>query len=284
MASTKEIRSKIRSIRNTQKITSAMEMVAASKMRKAQNRMLTSRPYAQKIQTVIQHISERNTGYRHPYLKVREMNSVGLLVIATDRGLCGGLNVNLFRQVIARVQEWEREKKNLSFCAIGAKAESFLKRIGVSIMASTSYLGDTPSISDVVGPVGVMLQAYQEEKIAGLYLAYNRFVNSMTQQPVIQPLLPLAPEKAAVSRSEYLYEPDPKMLLDLLLTRFIESQVYQGMVENFACEQAARMVAMKNASENAGELIDSLQLAYNKARQAAITRELAEIVGGASAV
>ncbi len=290
MSGAKEIRSKIKSIKSTQKITRAMEMVAASKMRKAQNRMLASRPYAERIRTVIRHLAEGNTAeYRHPYMIAREPKRVGIIVVATDRGLCGGLNVNNFRHLIVQLQDWEQESKEALLCAMGTKAEVFLRRLGVNMLASVNHLGDTPSVSDVIGPVSVMLNAYNEGELDALYISYNRFVNTMTQQPVIEKLLPIKPDEIGEDeplqkRGDYIYEPDAKELLDLLLTRYIESQVYHGVVENFACEQAARMLAMRSASDNAGELIDSLQLAYNKARQASITRELAEIVGGAAAV
>ncbi len=289
MSGAKEIRSKIKSIKSTQKITRAMEMVAASKMRKAQNRMLASRPYAERIRTVIRHLAEGNTAeYRHPYMIARDPKRVGIIVVATDRGLCGGLNVNNFRHLIIQLQDWQQESKEALLCAMGSKAEVFLRRLGVNMLASVNHLGDTPSVSDVIGPVSVMLNAYNEGELDALYISYNRFVNTMTQQPVIEKLLPIKPDEIGdeplQNRGDYIYEPDAKELLDLLLTRYIESQVYHGVVENFACEQAARMLAMRSASDNAGELIDSLQLAYNKARQASITRELAEIVGGAAAV
>jgi F-type H+-transporting ATPase subunit gamma len=289
MSGAKEIRSKIKSIRSTQKITRAMQMVAASKMRKAQQRMFASRPYAQRICSVIEHVARGNTEYRHPYLLPREPKRIGLIVVATDRGLCGGLNVNLFRRLLTQLQEWQEQGKEVSLCAIGNKAELFLRRLGVNLVASASKLGDTPSSADVIGPVGVMLKAYDEERLDALYISYNHFINTMSQKPTFQKLLPIVPEdyttgEASTQPWDYIYEPDAKELLDLLLTRFIESQVYHSVIENFACEQAARMVAMKSASDNAGDLIDGLQLIYNKARQAAITRELAEIVGGAAAV
>lgn len=295
MSGAKEIRSKIKSIKSTQKITRAMEMVAASKMRKAQLRMLSSRPYAERIRVVINHLSEGNSAeYRHPYMIAREQKRVGMIVVATDRGLCGGLNANNFRSLIIQLQDWQQEKKDAVMCAIGSKAEVFLRRIGANMLASAHHLGDSPSVADVIGPVSVMLNAYNSGELDALYISYNRFENTMSQKPVIEKLLPIVPDELAKAASEgatatqkrgdYIYEPDAKELLDLLLTRYIESQVYHGVVENFACEQAARMLAMRSASDNAGELIDSLQLAYNKARQASITRELAEIVGGAAAV
>lgn len=289
MSGAKEIRSKIKSIRSTQKITRAMQMVAASKMRKAQQRMFASRPYTQRICSVIEHLSKGNPEYRHPYLVPREQKRVGMIVVATDRGLCGGLNVNLFRRLIIQLQEWQEKGIEVSLCAIGNKAELFLRRLGAKLVASASKLGDNPSSAAVIGPVGVMLKAYDEGELDSLYISYNQFINTMSQKPTIQKLIPIVPEDYATGEEssqpwDYIYEPDAKGLLDLLLTRFIESQVYHGVIENFACEQAARMVAMKSASDNAGDLIDGLQLVYNKARQAAITRELAEIVGGAAAV
>lgn len=292
MSGAKEIRSKIKSIKSTQKITRAMEMVAASKMRKAQQRVFASRPYSDRIRVVIDHLAQGNSEYRHPFLIPREQKRIGLIVVSTDRGLCGGLNVNLFRHLIVQLQAWEEEGKTVSLCVIGTKAKLFLRRIGGNIVATADHLGDKPSMSDVIGPVGVMLNAYAENNLDGLYISYNRFLNTMTQKPVVEKLLPIVAETAfgqgdqpqPVQHWDYIYEPDAKELLDLLLTRFIESQVYHAVVENFACEQAARMVAMRSASDNAGDLIDGLQLAYNKARQAAITRELAEIVGGAAAV
>ncbi|MGE3319348.1 MAG: F0F1 ATP synthase subunit gamma [Candidatus Berkiella sp.] len=291
MSGAKEIRSKIKSIKSTQKITRAMEMVAASKMRKAQLRMLSSRPYAKRIRVVINHLAEGNSAeYRHPYMIAREQKRIGIIVVSTDRGLCGGLNANNFRNLIVQLQDWNDQKKEVVQCAIGQKGEVFLRRIGANMVASAHHLGDTPSVSDVIGPVSVMLNAYNEGELDALYISYNRFVNTMSQKPVIEKLLPIVPDELLDSdepvqkRGDYIYEPDAKELLDLLLTRYIESQVYHGVVENFACEQAARMLAMRSASDNAGELIDSLQLAYNKARQASITRELAEIVGGAAAV
>ncbi len=285
--SAKEIRTKIKSIKSTQKITRAMEMVAASKMRKAQQRMFASRPYSTCIRNVIDHLAHGRPEYRHPYLIPREEKRIGMIIISTDRGLCGGLNVNLFRRLINQLEAWQTEGKEIVHCTIGLKAENFLRRLNADVLASASRLGDAPTVEEVIGPVSVMLQAYDEGKIDALYISYNKFINTMSQKPVIEKLLPILPEPSKKSTGaswDYIYEPDAKELLDLLLTRFIESQVYHGAVENFSCEQAARMVAMKSASENAGELIDGLQLAYNKARQAAITRELAEIVSGAAAV
>lgn len=289
MSGAKEIRSKIKSVKSTQKITRAMQMVAASKMRKAQLRMLASRPYSEKISLVIEHLAQGTPEYKHPYLVPREIKRIGVIVVATDRGLCGGLNVNLFRQLIIQLQAWQDSGKEVAVCAIGTKAELFLRRLNVNMIASATHLGDNPSSADVIGPVGVMLEAYNSDALDALYICYNQFINTMAQKPVIQKLLPIAAEDYASKEKttwqwDYIYEPDAKELLDLLLTRFIESQVYHAVVENFACEQAARMVAMQSATDNAGDLIDGLQLAYNKARQAAITQELAEIVSGAAAV
>jgi F-type H+-transporting ATPase subunit gamma len=259
-------------------------------MRKAQARMLASRPYAARIRNVIEHLAQGRSEYRHPYLIARpKQERVGIIVVATDRGLCGGLNVNLFRNLLTQLQTWQDQGKEIFLCAIGVKAEVFLRRLGFTILASASRLGDTPTFSDVIGPVGVMLDAFDKGQIDSLHITYNSFINTMSQKPVVEQLLPISPEHFASEGQtpdhwDYIYEPDAKELLDLLLSRFIESQVYHGVVENFASEQAARMIAMRSASDNAGDFINGLQLAYNKARQAAITRELAEIVGGAAAV
>lgn len=286
MASAKEINTKIRSIKNTQKITRAMEMVAASKMRKAQDRMTVSRPYATKIRQVISHIASSHAEYHHPYLEQREIKRAGFIIVTSDRGLCGGLNVNLFKTAIHAMKEFHDQNVDIDLCLIGAKAESFFKRIGGHIVAKADHLGDAPKITDLIGIVNVMLQAYDNKTLDSLFIVYNEFVSTMTQKPRVLQLLPIiaAEEKELAHHWDYLYEPEAKELLDILLKRYVESQVYQAVVENIACEQAARMVAMKNATENAGDLITSLQLAYNKARQAAITQELAEIVSGASAV
>jgi F-type H+-transporting ATPase subunit gamma len=286
MAATKEIRSKIRSIQNTQKITRAMEMVAASKMRRARERMRVARPYAHKIHKVIAHLAHAHSEYHHPYLINREVRRVGLIIVSTDRGLCGGLNANMFRATIQTMKEWDAKGVSLDVCTIGAKAAGFFSRIDANLVAQISHLGDQPRLADLIGTVKVMLDAYIEERIDRLFLIYNNFINSMTQRPLIEHLLPLQPDPSLELKHywDYLYEPEAKEVLDHLLTRYIESLVYQGVVENIACEQAARMVAMKSASDNAGKLIDELKLVYNKARQASITRELAEIVGGAAAV
>ncbi|WP_448550163.1 F0F1 ATP synthase subunit gamma [Thalassotalea fusca] len=286
MSGAKEIKSKIGSVQNTQKITSAMEMVAASKMRKAQDAMAASRPYAENMRNVIGHIALGNLEYRHPYLDEREVKRVGYIVVSTDRGLCGGLNINLFKQVLADAAKHQNEGVEVEFAVVGSKATAFFNNMGAKVTAQVSGLGDSPSVTDLIGSVKVMLNAYDSGEIDKLYVVYNKFVNTMTQQPTIDQLLPLpkSDDDAIQHRWDYLYEPDAQSLLDQLLVRYTESQVYQGVVENLACEQAARMVAMKAATDNAGDLIDSLQLVYNKARQASITQELSEIVAGAAAV
>lgn len=288
MAGAKEIRNKIKSIKNTQKITRAMEMVAASKMRKAQDRMLAARPYAEKIRNVVSHLAHAHTEYRHPYLLDREVKRVGYIIVSTDRGLCGGLNNNLFKAVVASMKEWRAQGVEIDLCTIGSKGIGFFKRLGGNVVAQTSHLGDTPHLESLIGTIKVMLDAFNEGKIDRLYLASNHFVNTMTQKPTVEQLLPISALSAEPNegqhRWDYLYEPDAKSLLDLLLTRYTESLVYQGVVENVASEMAARMVAMKSASDNAGGIINELQLIYNKARQAAITQELSEIVSGAAAV
>jgi F-type H+-transporting ATPase subunit gamma len=286
MSGAKEIKGKIGSIKNTQKITSAMEMVAASKMKKAQDRMASSRPYAETMRKVIGHIARGSLEYRHPYLEEREVKRVGYVVISSDRGLCGGLNANEFKAVTRDVKQYIDAGVEIDFAAIGTKAIGFFNRFGGKVVAAKSGLGDAPSVTDVVGSVRVMLDAYNEGKIDRLFVVYNRFVNTMTQEPKIDQLLPLpkAEDDQVAGKWDYIYEPDPKVLLDKLLVRYVESQVYQGVVENSACEQAARMVAMKAATDNAGSLIDELQLVYNKARQAAITQEISEICAGSAAV
>ncbi len=286
MAGAKEIRTKIGSIKNTQKITSAMEMVAASKMRKAQDRMGASRPYAERIRHVIGQLNSANLEYRHPYLEEREIKRVGYIVISSDRGLCGGLNINLFKKLAAAMEEKHNEGVEIDLCTIGSKASVFFRNYGGNVIAKAEHLGDAPQLADLIGSVKVMLDQYAEGKIDRLFVCYNNFVNTMTQDATIQQLIPVAEEVANEREHQwdYIYEPDAKELLDQLMVRYIESQVYQGVVENIACEQAARMVAMKSATDNAGDLINDLQLVYNKARQAAITQELSEIVAGASAV
>lgn len=286
MAVGKEIRNKIRSIQNTQKITRAMEMVAASKMRKAQDRMRSARPYAEKVRNVITHLAHAHAEYRHPFLLDRPVKRVGFIVVSTDRGLCGGLNVNLFRALMQEMKKWREQGAEMEFCTIGSKGGSFLRRMGGNIVADTSHLGDAPSADTVFGAVKVMLDAFYEGRIDRLFLVSSEFVNTMTQRPRVEQLVPVVgdPQENIAHHWDYIYEPDAKDILDRLLQRYVESLVYGGVVENIACEMAARMIAMKNASENAGSLIDQLQLVYNKARQAAITQEIAEIVGGAAAV
>lgn len=286
MSGAKEIKGKIGSIKNTQKITSAMEMVAASKMKKAQDRMASSRPYAETMRKVIGHIARGSLEYRHPYLEEREVKRVGYVVISSDRGLCGGLNANEFKAVAKDVEKYVEAGVEVDFAAIGTKSIGFFNRFGGQVVAAKSGLGDAPSVQDVVGSVRVMLDAYNEGKIDRLFVVYNKFVNTMTQEPTIDQLLPLpkAEDEDMSGKWDYIYEPDPKVLLETLLVRYVESQVYQGVVENAASEQAARMVAMKAATDNAGSLIDELQLVYNKARQAAITQEISEICAGSAAV
>ena len=286
MASGKEIKGKIGSIKNTQKITSAMEMMAASKIKKAQDRMASGRPYAQNMLKVIGHIANGNLEYRHPYMEAREVKRVGYIVVSTDRGLCGGLNSNLFKKVAKDVQAKRENGVEVAFAAIGSKAVGFFSRFGGSVLAAESGLGDKPSVSDVVGVVRVMLDAYDAGELDQIHLVFNHFASTMVQEPVINQLLPLptSENESVQHRWDYIYEPDPREILETLMVRYIESQVYQGVVENVASEQAARMVAMKAATDNAGNLIDELQLVYNKARQAAITQEISEIVGGAAAV
>ncbi|EOX1814134.1 F0F1 ATP synthase subunit gamma [Vibrio cholerae] len=288
MAGAKEIRTKIGSVKSTQKITKAMEMVAASKMRRSQDAMESSRPYAQTIRKVIGHVANASLEYRHPYLEEREAKRVGYIIISTDRGLCGGLNINLFKKAITDMQTWREKGAQIELAIIGSKATAFFNNSGAKVAAQVSGLGDSPSLEDLIGSVGVMLKKYDKGELDRLYLVFNQFVNTMVQKPKIDQLLPLPKSNSEDMQRghmwDYIYEPEPKPLLDALLLRFIESQVYQGVVENLACEQAARMVAMKAATDNASNLIDDLQLVYNKARQAAITQELSEIVGGAAAV
>ena len=287
MAGAKEIRTKIASIKNTQKITRAMEMVAASKMRKTQERMRASKPYASKIYDVVKHIARATSEYRHPFMTVREIKRVGLIVVTSDRGLCGGLNANLLRETIGTMRKWQADGKEVDLCVIGRKGQAFFKRVGGRVIASVDHLGDTPGLKDLLGVVKVMLDAFYQGEFDALHIVYNEFVNTMTQTPTVKQLLPLptaADSKMLGHHWDYIYEPDAKELLDELLERYIELQAYQAVVENIACEQAAKMIAMKSATDNAGDLIKEFQLAYNKARQAAITQELAEIVGGAAAI
>lgn len=288
MAGAKEIRSKISSINKTRKITRAMEMVAASKMRKTQERMRASKPYANKIYEVIKHIARANSEYRHPFMNEREIKRKGIIVVTTDRGLCGGLNSNLFRETIRTIRNWQEQGKEVDIAVIGRKGQAFFKRIGGNILGSIDHLGDTPSINDFIGVVKIMIDSYYSGTIDSLHIVYNEFINTMTQKPSVKQLLPLPKSeedtKIMGHHWDYIYEPEAKELLDEILERYIELQVYQAVVENIACEQAAKMIAMKSATDNAGDLIKEFQLAYNKARQAAITQELAEIVGGAAAL
>jgi F-type H+-transporting ATPase subunit gamma len=287
MPGTKEIRSKISSVKNTQKITKAMQMVATSKMRRAQERMRLARPYAQKMRTVIGHLTEANPDYRHPFLQPRdEVKSVGIVVVSTDRGLAGGLNANVFKQTLHLMREWQGKGASVSLCLIGAKGLAFFRRLSVPIMANVSHLGDRPHIKDLIGTVKVMLDAYRDGQLDRLFLVNAQFINTMTQKPVAEQLLPIEAidTEGLQEHWDYIYEPEAARILDGLLMRYVESQVYRAAVENVASEMAARMVAMKAASDNAGKLISELQLIYNKARQAAITKELSEIVGGAAAV
>ncbi|CAK1877551.1 MULTISPECIES: F0F1 ATP synthase subunit gamma [Vibrio] len=289
MANTKEIRTKIGSVSNTQKITSAMEMVAASKMRKVQDNMTLTRPYAENMRKVISHVASGSLEYQHPYLQQREPKRVAYIIISSDRGLCGGLNSNLFKKVLEEMEQWQAKGVEVETTLIGSKAISFFQRSG-NVIAQTSGLGDAPKLEDILGTVNAMLEHYDEEKIDSLFLVYNQFVNTMVQAPTALQLLPHPSDTEAdgearkARRWDYIYEQAPRDILSELLHRYIESQVYQGIVESIACEQAARMVAMKAATDNAGQLIDDLQLVYNKARQAAITQELSEIVSGAQAV
>jgi F-type H+-transporting ATPase subunit gamma len=286
MANAKEIRTQIKSIRNTAKITKAMEMVAAAKMRKSQDRMAASRPYAERIRKVIGHLMHARPDYRHPFMIEREAKRVGYIIVSTDRGLCGGLNANLFRRTLRELREWQDKGVEVEMCLIGRKAAQFFRRLNVNIVASIQDVGDIPRVRDLLGAIQVMLNGYHEGTLDRLYMVHNEFVNTMSQKPRILTLLPAQAEDVGELQKhwDYIYEPSSTELIENVLTRYIESQVYRGAVENVACENAARMVAMKSATDNAGKLIDGLQLAYNKARQAAITQELAEIVGGAAAV
>ena len=286
MAVGKEIKNKIGSVQNTQKITSAMQMVAASKMRRTQDQMAQGKPYAEKIRSVIGHLANSNPEYKHSYMDSRDIKRVGYLIVSSDRGLCGGLNVNLFRPLLKEMAEWHGKGIDVDLGLIGKKAVSFFRSVGGNVISTVTDIGESPTLSELIGGTKVMLDAYEEGKIDRLFIVYNEFVNTMTQQPTITQLLPLDAEDddAMKHRWDYLYEPDAKQLIEGLVTRFIESQVYQAVVENGACEQAAKMVAMKNATENAEKFIDELTLIYNNARQAAITQEIAEIVGGAAAV
>ena len=287
MAGAKEIRTKVASIKSTQKITKAMQMVAAGKMRKAQERMQGSRPYAEKMRQVVGHLYYANPEYRHGFMTTeRERRRVGYIVISSDRGLCGGLNNNLFRMLVKDIRAQREEGVEADFCTIGSKALGFFKRVGGSILAQATHLGDAPHIEDLIGTVKVMLDAFEQGEIDAVYIAYNRFVNTMTQEPMVEQLAPIQGEASEELKHhwDYIYEPESRSVIDNLLVRYIESLVYQAVVENGACEQSARMVAMKASTDNAGDLINELQLIYNKARQAAITQEISEIVSGAAAV
>ena len=292
MPSTKEIRLKIKSVQNTRKITKAMQMVAASKMRKAQDRMRAARPYGDKIRNITARLSLANPEYRHPFVSRRkEIRSIGLILVSTDKGLCGGLNTNTQRAVLARIRQWNAEQVKLQATAIGNKGLGFLQRLRANITSQVVQLGDAPNLEKLIGPVKVQLDAYASGAVDAVYLAYSRFINTMKQETVIEQLLPLSGERFAQSDEErrayawdYLYEPDPQRVIDELMVRYVEALVYQAVAENMASEQSARMVAMKAASDNAKKLIDELQLIYNKTRQAGITKEISEIVGGAAAI
>ncbi|MES1929130.1 ATP synthase F0F1 subunit gamma [Salinisphaera dokdonensis CL-ES53] len=285
MAGGKEVKGKIKSVENTQKITKAMEMVAASKMRKAQERVEAARPYAQKIRRTIGHLAQANPDFQHPFMVERDVKRVGMIIISTDRGLCGGLNINLFRKILGELRHWDKQNVPVEIVVVGRKAASFFRRIK-DIKAEVTDLGDRPHLDDLIGTIKVMLDGYRDGEIDRLFLMGNEFVNTMTQQPEVQQLLPVPEDEdeELPDHWDYIYEPEPSELLEDILVRYVEAQVYQGVVENVACEMAARMVAMKSASDNAGEIIEDLQLEYNKQRQAAITQELSEIVAGAAAV
>ena len=288
MSGEKEIRNKIRSVKNMQKITKAMEMVAAAKIRKAQKQMEASRPYAERIRRVVGHLGAANPDYKHPWLVEREVQRVGYIVISTDRGLCGGLNVNMFKKVIAELQHLKNEDVEVDLTLVGAKAVQFFRRLGGNVVATATHLGDRPQANDLIGAIKIMLDSYSDGNIDRLYVVHNEFVSTMSQKPEVKTLMPVSAidlgDETLQEHWDYIYEPDAVDLLDDVLLRYIESQVYRGAVENFACEMAAKMVAMKSATDNAGDIIDELQLIYNKARQASITQEISEIVGGAAAV
>ncbi|MEZ9174586.1 F0F1 ATP synthase subunit gamma [Vibrio kanaloae] len=288
MAGAKEIRNKIGSVKSTQKITKAMEMVAASKMRRSQDAMEATRPYAETMRKVIGHLANGSLEYKHPYLEEREAKRVGYIIVSTDRGLCGGLNINLFKKAMNDMKNWSEKGADVELAIVGSKATAFFNNSGAKVAAQVSGLGDRPSLEDLIGSVSVMLKKYDEGELDRLFVVFNKFENTMVQEPTIDQLLPLPKSNSEEMKRDhawdYIYEPEPKPLLDALLVRYVESQVYQGVVENLACEQAARMIAMKSATDNAGDIIGDLELVYNKARQAAITQELSEIVSGASAV
>ncbi|MBW3698392.1 MULTISPECIES: F0F1 ATP synthase subunit gamma [Vibrio] len=288
MAGAKEIRNKIGSVKSTQKITKAMEMVAASKMRRSQDAMEATRPYAETMRKVIGHLANGSLEYKHPYLEEREAKRVGYIIVSTDRGLCGGLNINLFKKAMLDMKDWSEKGADVELAIVGSKATAFFNNSGAKVAAQVSGLGDSPALEDLIGSVSVMLKKYDEGELDRLFVVFNKFENTMVQEPTIDQLLPLPKSDSEDMQRDhawdYIYEPEPKPLLDTLLVRYVESQVYQGVVENLACEQAARMIAMKAATDNASDLIDDLELVYNKARQAAITQELSEIVSGAAAV
>ena len=286
MAGGKEIKTKIASVKNTQKITAAMEMVAASKMRRAQDQMFATRPYAQRIATVVHHVASAHTEYKHPFLIERPIKRIGIVAISTDRGLCGGLNTNMFKKALNHIGEFDDKGVEIEVVTFGGKALSFFKRIGAKVVAEASHIGDSPEMTQIIGPVQVLMQGYLKGEIDAIYLIGNEFVNTMTQTPKITQLVPIAPSEDTELKHhwDYIYEPDAREVLDQVLDRYIESLVFQGVVENVACEMAARMLAMKNATDNAGAMIDELQLIYNRERQASITQEISEIVGGAAAV
>jgi F-type H+-transporting ATPase subunit gamma len=287
MPGSKEIRNKIKSVQNTRKITKAMEMVAASKMRRAQERMRMARPYAEKIRNVAAHISHANPEYRHPFIVARDtVSRIGLIVVTTDKGLCGGLNTNVLRLALGAMKEWEAAGEGLEVCAIGTKGFGFMQRLGANVVSHVTGLGDRPQMEKLIGAVKVMLDGYGEDRFDRLMVFYTRFVNTMKQEPVMEQLLPLSGERLGTPEGswDYIYEPEARAVLDQVLTRYIEGLIYQAVTENIASEQSARMVAMKAASDNAANVIDELTLIYNKTRQASITKELSEIVGGAAAV
>ncbi len=292
MPSTKEIRVKIKSVQNTRKITKAMEMVAASKMRKAQERMRQARPYGDKIRNIVAHLAQANPEYKHPFvLRHAKLENVGVILVSTDKGLCGGLNTNIQRALLVRVKQWQAEGVKVQATAIGNKGYGFLQRLNANVISHVVQLGDKPHLEKLIGPVKLQLDAYAEGRIDAVYIAYSRFVNTMKQEPLIEQLLPLSAERLEQSEAEkrayswdYLYEPDPERVVDELMSRYVEALIYQAVAENMSSEQSARMVAMKSASDNAKTLIEELQLVYNKTRQAGITKEISEIVGGAAAI
>ena len=288
MAVGKEIRGKIKSVENTKKITKAMEMVAASKMRKAQDRMRHARPYSDKVRNIAANLGKANPEYTHPFMKVNDAKTVGFIVVSTDKGLCGGMNTNVLRAVTAKLRDLQAAGTGVQAVAIGAKGFGFLNRIGAPVVSHVTQLGDTPHLDKLIGPVKVLLDAYAQGKVSAVYMSYTRFINTMKQEPVVERLLPLTDETMKADEGQhgwdYIYEPDPQSVIDELLVRYVEALVYQAVAENMASEQSARMVAMKSATDNAGNVIAELRLIYNKTRQAAITKELSEIVAGAAAV